>query len=374
MSSVSVVIGAYNGMELLGPTLKSLDDQQIGPFRVSICDDASTDETFEVASAWAKTTRHDVVLSRNELNKGPSETYESAVAETDSEFVVVLGQDDTLGSGHISNLLALTQRTSNVAAVFPTNSIVSRQVELKSSLRKLITSSAPPGWSTVLSLLGANTFFAPGTLVRRAYWNRGVMQPANMQAQDVELWLHLALRGRLVRSKQPVLYGVHENNLHDCDPMDHDLDYGLTLRRFLNSSDFLDLYYKLEQEERFALETAVRKRLAVHLSTIPVIYALATLDSQWDSIEYQAPEGLKSALLRALSKPPSLLGWDRKERAEVLVELRKWNNHTNQGLLGEQALSRMSLPKPRTKSRAERILSDRRANRQVRRLAYPWAL
>jgi glycosyltransferase involved in cell wall biosynthesis len=361
-------------MKFLGPTLKSLDDQQIGRLRVSICDDSSTDESFEVVSAWAKTTRHDVVLSRNELNKGPSETYESAVANTDSKFVVILSQDDTLQPGHISNLRSLAEGNSDVAAVMPVDSAVSWQVQLKAPLRKLITSSAQPGWSTVLSLLGSNTYLAPGTLVRREYWIPGTMQPANMQAQDYELWLYLALRGRLVRTKQPVLYRIHENNLHDCDPMDRALDIGLTFRRFLNSSAFIEQRSKLEPKDRVTLDNAVRERLTVHLSANPVIYALATMDSQWESIDVQSKASLKFALSKALSRPPSLLGWDRNERAEVLVELRNWNNKTNQRTIDEQIPLRSSLSKPRPKSRAECILSDRRANRRVRRLAYPWVL
>lgn len=91
MNRVTVVIGTYNGSKLLGPTLKSLEIQQNSSFDVAICDDASTDGSFEFLSEWAMSARLEVFLSRNSINAGPSKTYERAAAATDSDFILILG-------------------------------------------------------------------------------------------------------------------------------------------------------------------------------------------------------------------------------------------------------------------------------------------
>ena len=374
LSNVSVVFGTFNGMKLLGPTLKSLDDQQMGPFRVSICDDASTDESFEVVCSWAKTTRHDVVLSRNDFNKGPSETYKSAVAGTDSDFVVFLGQDDTLEPGHISNLLSLAEGRDDVAAVMATSSVTTRNLRFKQQARRLIIGSPRGGWSTMLSLLGRNIFFAPGALVRRRFWIPGNMHAANMQTQDMELWLYLSLQGQIIQSKQPVLYGIHDNNLHDCNSMDHDLDYGLALRRFLASAELKSVRSHLKRLDQTHLNSMIADRLKVYHLPNPVVFALATMNTEWESPGYEPPQGLYAALQKPLSMPTSLIGWNRLERAQVLAELREWNNrlvairYNKTGILSELPSWQI------VNARLERALSDRRTNSQFQTLGDPWSL
>jgi len=244
ISKVSVILATYNGAHLLGPTLRSLDDQNLERMAVSICDDASTDETYEVVSSWAKKTRHEVHISRNSVNIGPSRTFEKAMLSATTDFLIILGQDDTLDPTHVTNLLSIAKNEPDVAAVMPMDSRARWRNQMKITSRNLIT-DGNPGWTSVIRLLGGNAFFAPGTLVRRAFWRASTMHPANLQAQDYELWLYLALRGRLIQSKQPVRYGIHANNLHNCDPLDHDLDVGLTLRRFLKSNEFNSIRSKL---------------------------------------------------------------------------------------------------------------------------------
>ena len=64
---ISVIIGIYNCASTLSEALDSLYAQTYQGFKIILCDDGSTDNTYQVASDYAKT--HDnIILLRNEKN------------------------------------------------------------------------------------------------------------------------------------------------------------------------------------------------------------------------------------------------------------------------------------------------------------------
>lgn len=371
VNDVTVAIATYNGVDVLGPTLNSLEKQQTESLRISIYDDASTDGSFDLISKWAKGSRHNVEINGSNTNSGPSQAYWNAASATETDFIILMSQDDILGRNHVSTLQSLAINNQNTAAVMPIGAGFGWRTPVKRKLRNQIIGEHS-GWQNVTALLGGNVFFAPGTLVRRSYWTRELMHPANMQAQDYEMWLYLALRGKLIQSKQKVKYVLHEGNLHNANPMDHDLDLGLTIRRFLGSSEFKLASSKLGNADRQNLFRVIANRLKIHLLWSPVIFFVATLDSPWESNHSVPPAGLSEAISTVLEVPTHLSNWDRSTRESVLLGLREWNaTFSSKSPTGQTAIH--SITRIGTmRYKVGRLIDERQSGLQVRDLPKPW--
>ena len=69
MARISVIMGIYNCASTLVEALDSLYAQTYQDFKIILCEDGSTDNTYEVAKGYAD--QHDnIILLRNERNMG----------------------------------------------------------------------------------------------------------------------------------------------------------------------------------------------------------------------------------------------------------------------------------------------------------------
>lgn len=93
MIRISVLMGIYNCAPYLQEALDSLYAQTYKSFKIIICDDGSTDETYTIAKANA--AHHDnIVLLRNEKNEGLNYTLNHCLQFADTEFCARMDGDD----------------------------------------------------------------------------------------------------------------------------------------------------------------------------------------------------------------------------------------------------------------------------------------
>ena len=93
MPRVSVLIGIYNCAPTLAEALDSLYAQTFQDFKIILCDDGSTDDTYSVAKSYAD--KHDnVVLIRNEKNMGLNFTLNHCLEYADTEYCARMDGDD----------------------------------------------------------------------------------------------------------------------------------------------------------------------------------------------------------------------------------------------------------------------------------------
>lgn len=86
-------MGIYNCASTLDEALQSLYEQTYQRFKVILCDDGSTDGTYEVAKRHADT--HDnVILICNERNLGLNATLNHCLEYADTEYVARMDGDD----------------------------------------------------------------------------------------------------------------------------------------------------------------------------------------------------------------------------------------------------------------------------------------
>lgn len=86
-------MGVYNCAPTLVEALRSIENQTFKDFKVILCEDGSTDNTYQVAEEYAKS--HDnIVLVRNERNMGLNYTLNHCLKYADTEYVARMDGDD----------------------------------------------------------------------------------------------------------------------------------------------------------------------------------------------------------------------------------------------------------------------------------------
>ena len=90
---ISVLMGIYNCASTLVEALDSLYAQTYQDFKIILCDDGSTDNTYQVAQNYA--LKHDnIVLIKNVKNKGLNYTLNRCLELADTEYVARMDGDD----------------------------------------------------------------------------------------------------------------------------------------------------------------------------------------------------------------------------------------------------------------------------------------
>lgn len=93
MARISVLIGIYNCSTTLEEALDSLYTQTYQDFKIILCEDGSSDDTYQVAKDYAN--HHDnVVLIKNERNMGLNYTLNNCLKYADTEYVARMDGDD----------------------------------------------------------------------------------------------------------------------------------------------------------------------------------------------------------------------------------------------------------------------------------------
>jgi glycosyltransferase involved in cell wall biosynthesis len=205
-ASVDVAIPCYQYGRFLRDCVTSVLTQAIRDVRVLIIDNASTDDSVEVALQIATEDPRVEVIAR-QRNLGPHASFNEGIDWASATYFMVLCADDLLAPGALAPVVSFMERHPDVgfaygraASLFPGQPMPA----LDSSLR-----DAP--WRIVLGrdLLeqfcrdGVNHIPGPSTVVVRTVAQKaaGYYRPALPHTDDFEMWMRLALIGHAARTE-----------------------------------------------------------------------------------------------------------------------------------------------------------------------------
>jgi glycosyltransferase EpsE len=90
---ISILMGIYNCASTLPEALDSLYNQTYNNFKLILCDDASTDNTYEVAKEYV--IKYDnIILLKNEKNLKLAATLNRCLEHADTEYIARMDGDD----------------------------------------------------------------------------------------------------------------------------------------------------------------------------------------------------------------------------------------------------------------------------------------
>jgi glycosyltransferase involved in cell wall biosynthesis len=219
MSSVSVVIPCYKYGHFLEDAVASvLNDQEGVDVRVLIIDDASPDDSAEVArKIAARDPRVDVIF--HETNKGNNATCNEGVLEwADGDYCKILSADDRLTPGALRRARDLLDAHPGVGFVHGRSLWVMDGAPLPAARTRV------RGWSVwsgqrwlercfpqAENPVGVSTIVARTSLQKRV----GGFDPQLPEASDMEMVIRMAAYADVgfLRGVDQSYYRVHEQNM-----------------------------------------------------------------------------------------------------------------------------------------------------------------
>lgn len=219
MSAVSVVIPCYKYGHFLEEAVRSvLDDQPGTDVRVLIIDDASPDDSGEVAMELAaREPRLEVVL--HTVNQGHIATYNEGLLEwADGDYSVLMSADDRLTPGSLARAVKLLDANPNVGFVYGNVLEFSDGAQLPRARTRLRGSSVWPGedWLERRFRQAENDISSPEVVVRTAVQKRvGGYDLRLPHTGDLEMWLRLAAVSDVgfLRGVEQAYYRRHAQNM-----------------------------------------------------------------------------------------------------------------------------------------------------------------
>lgn len=215
--SVSVVIPCYNYGHFLPGAVASALDQPGVDVDVLIVDDASVDDSAEVARGIARCDNRVNTLI-HPSNKGHIATYRAGLERATGEYVVLLSADDLLAPGSLTRSVALMEAYPEVVLTYgyAVDFTDDPRPRASGELRNWSIWSGPD-WIRRLCRRGSNVISNPEAILRtRVMRDIGGYDPMLPHAADMLLWMQAALRGSVGRVNGPdqAFYRIHGSNMH----------------------------------------------------------------------------------------------------------------------------------------------------------------
>ncbi len=219
MCSVSVVIPCYKYGHFLEEAVTSvLDDQEGVDVRVLIIDDASPDDSADVAmKIAARDPRVEVAV--HSANKGNIATFNEGLLEwADGDYCILMSADDRLTPGALRRAGDLLDANPEVGFVYGRSLWIMDGAPLPAARMRVRGWSVWPGqrWLEHVFRQAENPVTAPTLVVRTWLQKRvGGYDPQLPQAADMEMYMRLAANADVgfIRGVDQAYYRLHEQNM-----------------------------------------------------------------------------------------------------------------------------------------------------------------
>lgn len=186
---VSVIMGIYNCEATLSEAIESILAQTFKSWELIMCDDGSTDSTFEVASKYAKEYAN-IKIYKNSKNMGLNYTLNCCLRHTHGLYIARMDGDDI---SHPDRLKKEVEFLEN----HPTYAIVSTQMIYFDD--KGIFGIGKQSGEPSINIFSIRTPFAHATaMVRREAYeavNGYTVAPKYLRVEDWHLWIKMYLKG-----------------------------------------------------------------------------------------------------------------------------------------------------------------------------------
>jgi glycosyltransferase involved in cell wall biosynthesis len=206
---VSVVIAARNEARHLAEALESVLAQEGVRFEVLVIDDGSTDATAEIVRRCA-TEDARVRLLSNERNLGMGASFNRGLAAARADYVARMDGDDVCAPGRLAAQARLLDAD-------PSLIVVGGHLQLIDGSGRVTGERRYPLGDAALKrrMFRFSPFAHPATMYRRrVVIDAGGYDPRFTPAEDLDLWLRLAGRGRFATADRVVLrYRLHTGSV-----------------------------------------------------------------------------------------------------------------------------------------------------------------
>lgn len=236
MPFFSVIIPVFNRAGRLANVLDSLANQSFHDFETIIIDDASTDNTYEVASKHPLTNK---LLLKNSENRERCGSRNLGIKAAKGKYICFLDSDDLFLPNHLENFYHFILKNQLPKAMFFSNCYLENEIGVREEKEVPLY----PGKNKFAYLLR----YTPNparVCISREILEEIQFDPAIPGIEDLDLWLRIALKYPLIHL--PVLTSVY--SIHP-----ESYSYGDSLRYEKELNYFHYVFNKSELKNRLPL-------------------------------------------------------------------------------------------------------------------------
>jgi glycosyltransferase involved in cell wall biosynthesis len=129
----SIALCTYNGELYLQQQLDSILHQSKQPDEVIVCDDGSSDHTWEILQQFAEKAPMSVRLIQNDVNLGSTENFAKAMGLCSGDIILLADQDDYWQPNKIYEIVDVFQNYPATQMVFSDAWVVDEQMVSRNS-------------------------------------------------------------------------------------------------------------------------------------------------------------------------------------------------------------------------------------------------
>jgi GT2 family glycosyltransferase len=199
MPKIDIIVPCYRYGRYLRACVGSVLGQSVRDLRVLIIDDASPDDTAEVAAEIARTDARVEVL-RHTANRGHIATYNEGLEWASADYLLLLSADDLLAPGALARAAAIMDAHPEVALTHGRCPAWNDATPLPVLAGEPGSWTIEPGTAFIRRVCasGINPVHTPTAILRTAAQKRaGGYRPHLPHSGDLEMWLRIALEGRV---------------------------------------------------------------------------------------------------------------------------------------------------------------------------------
>lgn len=196
---ISVVLPAYNASEHLAEAIESILAQTFKDFELLIIDDASTDNTYEIAKRYSdKDPRVKIIQNKKNLNIGG--TLNRGINEAQADIIARMDSDDIALPRRFELQYELINSDPEIAVVG--GDIIVLEENGHTHIRNYESDSN----KMKKKILRYLPFAHPTTMFRKKYVvEAGCYDPAKSPSEDMNLWIKLGTKYKFGSVTEPVL-------------------------------------------------------------------------------------------------------------------------------------------------------------------------
>jgi len=216
MSSVDVIVPCYRYGHFLRQCVESVLAQSVPSVRVLIIDDASPDNTSEVAADLAREDSR-VIFLRHTANRGHIATYNEGIEWASGDYMLILSADDYLLPGALTRSASLMDAYPEVGFTFGNFITLGN----RGMTGQIIAVMDKTDWRILaglefIEITGSRNIVATPTAVVRTELQKrlGGYRPELPHSGDVEMWLRLAAHAAVgMLGAYQAVYRLHASNM-----------------------------------------------------------------------------------------------------------------------------------------------------------------
>jgi len=205
MAGVDVVIPCYQYGRFLRECVASVLSQAMPDTRVLIIDNASTDDSVEIAHRLAEADRRISVIA-HKTNLGATASINEGIEWASADYFVLLDADDLLAPGCLARALLLMEANPDIAFTYGLEATIST-ADAASALDAIPQQAE---WNIISGRAYVEhachyprNYVGAPTVVRRTSAQKqvGLYRPELPYSDDLEMWLRLATAGSVASTK-----------------------------------------------------------------------------------------------------------------------------------------------------------------------------